>query len=499
MWKSGEKEVQMKIRNRFILAIILNLIIVIPALAKINVKEAMVKIYSVYNEHSYYEPWQMKGQQGRSGSGCIIREKRILTNAHVVGDQTFIQVRRAGEAKKYTAEVEIVAHECDLAIIKVSDESFFSDVNPLEIGQLAEVRDKVAVYGFPIGGDELCITEGVVSRVEHRAYTQSNAYLLTCQIDAAINPGSSGGPVIKDDKIIGVAFQSGTGENIGYMVPSPVINHFLKDISDGQYDGIPDIGISAQKMENPDIRLKFSMTEGQTGILVNKIYPDSPAKGMLKSGDIILSIDNKDIANDGTIEFRKGERTSYQYLAQQKYINDKVKIKILREGELKEVDITLTQPINFERLVPHSQYDVPPQYYILGGMVFEPLSLNFLQEWGGEWYMNAPLNLRNYYYYGEPIDDRRQVIVLVRVLADEINVGYHDWGYNVISYVNGKKISTMKDLIEAFEEHKGKYHIVQDEGNYQLILDKEKVDKYSQRILERYRINSDRSEDLIDR
>jgi len=77
------------------------------------------------------------------------------------------------------------------------------------------------------------ITEGVVSRVELQEYSHSNARLLYCQIDAAINPGSSGGPVIKDDKIVGIAFEAIDRENIGYIVYFPVIDHFLEDIEDG--------------------------------------------------------------------------------------------------------------------------------------------------------------------------------------------------------------------------------------------------------------------------
>jgi len=261
----------MKLLTKLIWVVILSCLVTPPGWAKRDAKEAVVKIYTMYNRYNYYNPWQMWGQQRRSGSGSIIAGRRILTNAHVVGDQTFIQVKRAGKAKKYTAEVEIVAHECDLAILRVKDDSFFSGVEPLEIGALVEARDRVAVYGFPEGGDELAITEGVVSRVEHRKYTHSNANLLTCQIDAAINPSSSGGPVIKDDKIVGVAFQAGRGENIGYMVPVPVINHFLKDIEDGKYGGTPGLGISWQKMENPDLRLKFNMAAEQSGVLVNKI------------------------------------------------------------------------------------------------------------------------------------------------------------------------------------------------------------------------------------
>ena len=86
--------------------------------------------------------------------------------------------------------------------------------------------------------------------------------------------------------------------------------------------------------------------------------------------------------------------------------------------------------------------------------------------------------------------------MLVEVLADEINVGYHDLDNRVVSRVNGKKISTMADLVTAFENHSGKYHIILDERGHQIVLDKRKVDQDSQRILKRYRIASDRSEDL---
>jgi len=229
----------MKCSKMIFLVMILSCASTPTAWAERDIKDAVVKIYSVTNKYDYYEPWQKRGQVSRNGSGCIISGKRILTNAHVVANQTFIQVRRAGEARKYTAEVKVVAHECDLAILIVNEDSFFSGVKPIDIGSLAEIRDKVAVYGFPEGGDKLSITEGVVSRVENRKYTHSMAELLACQIDAAINSGNSGGPVIRGDKLVGVAFQSRSGndaENIGYMVPTPVVDHFLTDIRDGSYD-----------------------------------------------------------------------------------------------------------------------------------------------------------------------------------------------------------------------------------------------------------------------
>lgn len=477
------------------LAVIISLVITSPVWAKGGTKEAVVKIFNVYNRYDYDEPWKMLRQKRRNGTGCIISGGRILTNAHVVADQKFIQIKKAGEARKYIAEVAIVAHECDLALLRSTDDSFFSGVRPIEIGSLPEVQDKVAVYGFSEGGDELCITEGVVSRIEHRKYTHSRAYLLTCQIDAAINPGSSGGPVIKGDNVVGVAFQAGSGENIGYMVPAPVINHFLEDIEDGKYDGIPGLGMSWQKMENPDLRLRYGMAGHQTGILVNTVYPHSPARGLLRSGDIILSIDGHNVENDGTIEFRPGERTFYGYPVQNKHMNDKVALWILREKSPMDVAITLTTPMNFGQLVPDERYDEPPTYYIIGGMVFEPLTLNFLKTWK-KWYLNAPSNLLNYYFRGEPTEDRREIVVLVKVLADESNVGYHNWRNNVIATVNGRHIATMRDLVDSFEGNSGPYHTLVDEEGYLIVLDRRKVEANHERILRKYRISTDRSGDL---
>jgi len=466
------------------------------ARAEVNIKSSVVKVFSVHRRHNYDEPWQLHGQRRSSGSGCIIANNRIITNAHVVADQTFIQVKRAGQARKYTAKVVVVAHECDLALLEVEEDSFFESAIPLTLGTLPSIRDDVAVYGFPIGGDSMCITEGVVSRVEHDRYSHSSARLLTCQIDAAINPGSSGGPVIKDNKIVGIAFQGGSGENIGYMVPAPIINHFLEDIADGTYEGIPKLGISCQKMESPDIRASYHMDEDETGTLINKVYPGSPATDILMPEDVLLSIDGNRIANNGTIEFRPGERTSFGYVVQSKHVGESVLCTVLRDAKQLDVSIQLSKPTGAMRLVPNEQYDVAPTYYILGGLVFEPLTKNFLREWGKQWYSRAPRHLTNYYLNGELTEDRKQVIVLVKVLPDEINLGYHDWGSNVVTSVNGSHISSITDLVEAFESNIGDYHVIVDEAERRLILDRKKVDAAGHQILKKYRITSDRSEDL---
>jgi S1-C subfamily serine protease len=460
-------------------------------------KDAVVKIYTICQRYNYNIPWQMKGQESKSGSGCIIRNGRILTNAHVVADQVFVQVRRAGQTKRYTARVETVAHDCDLAVLKVADASFFSGVRPIAIGQLPRIQDTVSVYGFPEGGDKLSITEGVVSRIEHVKYAHSNAFLLAVQIDAAINAGSSGGPVIKDNQLVGVAFQAADSlENVGYLVPTLIIQHFFKDIEDGKYEGIPCLGLYCQKLENDDLRSYFGLSDDEIGVLATKVYENSPAAGIIQPGDIILAIDDKKVGNDGTIELRKGQRTFFEQAVQGKQINDTVSLEILRDKRPMHVAITLFAPIDFWRLVPPPYYDVAPTYYIAGGLVFEPLTVNYLKEWGVNWIVTAPLGLVRYYARGEKTANREQVVVLAKVLADELTAGYQDCENEVVSSVNGRTISSVQDLVKAFEENKGRYHVIGDEDQYTIILEKHKADQYGPDILKKYRISSDRSPDL---
>jgi len=161
-----------------------------------EISSSVVKIFTVYVKPNYYQPWQMRAQKSSTGSGVIIDNKLILTAAHVVSNDVFLEIKKSANPKKFIAHVKWISHEADLALLEVEDEDFFEDTKPLQLGELPHRQDGVAVYGYPQGGNEISITQGIISRIEQTVYVHSDFDLLSLQIDAAINPGNSGGPLV---------------------------------------------------------------------------------------------------------------------------------------------------------------------------------------------------------------------------------------------------------------------------------------------------------------
>lgn len=469
-----------------------------PRQRGVSLTDAVVKVFVTSNKMDYYRPWQSQGIAISSGSGAVIKGNRILTNAHVVSDSTFIQVKRDTDPKKYTAKVAAIGYDCDLALLEVDDPHFFDGIVPFEFGGLPRQQDSVTVIGYPEGGGKISVTEGVVSRVEVTAYVQSSRQLLTVQIDAAINPGNSGGPVVQNGKLVGIVMQIfPAAQNIGYIIPVPVIDHFFEDLEDGQYEGFPVLGIDFKNTENDTLREFYGISKEKGGVLVSKVLPFSPASGRLEEGDIVLEINGVPIGEDGTFPFRDNERLLLTHLVTGNHVGDDVSLKIMRHGKTRNLDVRLDP---FVTLVPHSHYFTKPPYFIFGGLVFTVLSNDLMYSWGDRWWERSPLDLA-YYAVGAGrfnTQGRKEIVVLLGVLPDDINIGYHDAGNDVVTKVNGRDIGSFKDFVVLVNEMKRaeKYTVIETEDKFRIILDNADIDRVNEEILKRNNIPDQFSPDV---
>ena len=453
----------------------------------------VIRVFATSQDPDFDGPWQARTPSNSTGSAVVIGPGLLLTGAHVVANATFLQVQKPSQPDKAIARVRAVSHDCDLALLEVVEPpDFLDDIEPAKLGPMPRLRDEVAVVGYPVGGEEISITEGVVSRIEVQRYSHSQRHLLAVTVDAAINAGNSGGPVFGDGNVVGIAFQKLTGvDNIGEMVPPPIIRAFLDGVGSGKRPEIPALGLTTQNLENPLLRRQLGLNPSERGVVVLHVDYGGSSDGLLEPRDVIMSIDGLPIANNGTVQYLGHHRTRYDVVLGHRYIGDRVELGIKRNGIARTITLELRPWLP---LVPRSRYDQPPAYFVYGGLVFQTLTRDYLTTWD-KWWNKAPKEFLNYYYLGHRTPEQHEVVILTQILADEINVGYGHLYNEAVAKLDGRIPRDMEDFVARLSSAHGVVELETTSGGL-IILDADDVRRSTPRILERYHIPRDRTPGL---
>ena len=457
-----------------------------------KIQKSLVRITATEVEPDYRAPWNSGGIQRGVGAGFVIEGNRIMTNAHVVSNSRYLTVERDGDPNKYPATVLFIAHDCDLALLKVASADFFKNMTPLTFGGIPELESVVSAYGYPLGGERMSVTTGIVSRIDFQLYTHSSIdQHLAVQISAQINPGNSGGPVMQNAKVVGVAFQGYTGDvaqGVAYMIPTPVIQRFLTDIKDGHYDKYVDLGLTYTKLQNPAQRHFLGLKDDDRGVLVGTVIAAGPSAKGVQSGDVLLSIDDHPIASDATVEL-EGERVEMPEVVERKFKGDVVKLEILRDKKTVTVSIGLGSVWPYAYLA-HA-YDVRPRYVVYGGLLFQPLTLDLIDA-----YQPTDIRIRHYFdfFVTEQIYlEHPEVIVLTNILPDPSNSYLAPYRASIVDEINGQKIGTLTDLAKAFSETPDRFVVRMIGDGPPLVLDPKEVESARERIKTRYNVVSEQN------
>ncbi len=457
-------------------------------------EKSVIQITTFSQQPVWDAPWRFEPVRKGTGSGFVIKGKRIVTNAHVVSWAKQVLARRYQDPRPYVARVVHIAHDADVAILEVENERFFDGLEPLQIGELPKVRSTVVTYGYPAGGEQISYTRGVVSRIEMQPYVHiGNRLLLAVQTDAAINPGNSGGPVIQDDKVVGIAFMGTPGlENTGFCIPPPVIRHVLKDIEDGIYDGFPQAGLKLATLQNPSYRQFMQLPDNDQGARIDQIEPKSPAAKLVFEDDVLLQFGPYPVGSDGAVLYQ-GNRVHVSVVPMDFQSGEECTLKIWRQG--KDVDVQLPLKANPKDHAEGNQY-VLPRFFIYGGLVFTPLSRDYLKSFGQNWadVAGAELVYELFYRHQETPDAvRSEPIVLSTVLTHPVNANFGIRSGALIDKINGIRINQMEDVIRAFQNPSGTQHTLEFATQKRLeCMDVIEANQAGTGILKMYSVSSDR-------
>ena len=245
-----------------------------------------------------------------------------------------------------------------------------------------------------------------------------------------------------------------------------------------------------QDLESDAHRVSLGLGEDRTGVLVNRVDHGAPADGALRPGDVLVAIDGVAVANDMTVERPGIGRVYLSEVFQSKQLGDTLDLSVLRGGKPAAHRIVLG-PHQF--LVPCRRTGLEPQYLVFGGIVFQPVTFEYLTA-----LEDIPWDLANHAQnYNVVTEDKSQVIIIQKILPHLANRGYEDYDNSVVETVDGVVPRDMQHLVEIIDDAEGPWLRVVTEDRYVLTLNLEQARAAQSAILTGYGISRDRSRDLL--
>ncbi len=474
-------------------------LLVAPVTAKDDVRGAAVKVHVTQRPPDFTRPWTKSTARKTSGSGAIIEGQQILTNWHVVeyASQIFVQFDQTSD--KTPATVVATAPGMDLALLKLEDASKLEGRPFLPITDaLPNVRATVNVYGYPIGGEDMSVTEGIISRIDFTRYA-TDTLGVRIQVDAALNPGNSGGPAVIDGQLVGLVFSKiNQAENIGYLIPAEEIRMFLDDAADGTYNGKPALYDQFQSAENASLRAMLGLSEETTGYVVRAPFHEEESYP-LKKWDVITHIGEHALDNLGNVRIRDDLRLDFRYLIPELAKDNEVQLTVFREGE----SMSLSVPVitNRIRLLPPLNGDYP-RHFIYGPLVFTAATQEFVGILGvrGFGYLAAVKSPLLYRQQDDPAFEGEELVVMAnRMFSHRMIKGYANTPFGVVSHVNGQAVKNLRHFVELLRDCEDEFIVFEFAGEEEtLVFRRQELADSTEEILVDEGIRYQYSKDLAD-
>jgi S1-C subfamily serine protease len=457
---------------------------------------ALVRVNVTGQSYDYFRPWQKKAPFSKRALGAVLSKGRVLVTADLVANQNYVELERAETGEKTAAEVQVIDYEANLALLEPTEKTFLNGITPLEITADTVVGDRLAAWQLePTGA--LLATEGLVTTVQTTEYPIDVGEFLTYRVSIPMQyrENSYTVPLVKNNKLAGLLLRYDSRSQLLDAIPAPIITHFLKEADSQNYRGFPSAGFSFFPTRDPELR-EFSGEKGKSGgVYVTNVEPNTPAmKAGLQVGDIVTAVADREIDQNGNyVDPLHGKIEFTNLLTAHAYAGDVVPFRVQRNGKPIQINVTLEHRDAKEYVSPPYNLDRPPRYYVLGGLIFQELSRQYLKEWGPTWERSAPQRLVYFDHFQSELfpEGNRRVVILSQVLPADSTIGYDDLSYLTVTKVNGKEIKSLDDLAEAVKQPiEGFIKIETEEDPKQIALDAAQVASEAPNLQENYGISS---------
>lgn len=452
--------------------------------AGIEWEKSVVSIRATRYKYDYSQPW-VRETANTDKVGVVIDGETILTTAEHLGDSTLVTVRREGRGKWWPAQVKWVDYQANLALVGSGEPGFWPGLTPARLATEVPDSGEVTVRRWRDG--RLEDAKGEITDIRSRRSQLGHVHQLALEVKADVEGSGWGEIVTRGGEVVGIA--ASAYEKSLNAITSTFASQVIAAARGGGYRGLGLFTFEWQPGRNPDTLAHLRAPDAESGIVVTRVpeYPE-PEKA-LRPRDVILEIDGFRVSPEGDYRDPRFGFLSVEFLADRgRWAGDTLPMKIVRDGKVEGIEYRLPAASYGIDLVPLETFDRAPEYLIVGGLVFQPLTEPLIRSLG----RSAPVRFASY-RDDLPTAERPSVVFLSQVLPDPINFDYHELRYQPLERVNGRPIRVLKDIVDAIANPMGEIHLFEFTrglGLNRIVLDAGGLPAADARILKRYGIQS---------
>lgn len=436
-------------------------------------------------------PWAKNASDVRFPLAVVINSSSLLTTAHTVMDATFIQAEKLGSAGGVPARVVLTDPEINLALLTVDTPGFFADLAPVRMADALPLEG--SVQSVRLRNRRIEVSSSRIARIEVQASILGTVEHPFLSVFSDLRGGGWSEPVFLNGTFLGLSVSQ--NEQTARVLPVDVIAPFVAMARNkDSYPGFANLVMRWQSGDDPVLAKYLGLPGEPRGILVNHVPWGSSACGVLRSKDVLLSLDGHAMNADGYYVHPRYGLLRFTYIPVNHHrAGDTLPAEVWRDGKSVNVSLPLRRAQSLNDLIPDQRPDTAPAFLVAGGLVFRELDGPYLRSWGDDWRRKAPLDLLVWrsLFFDLPTPSRRRILLLSTVLPSAYNIGYHDLKDVAVREINGRMVDSVSSAEAAFRSPEGKFHrivLYPNPERSEIILDAGALDSATREILESYRI-----------
>ena len=469
-----------------------------PALPEQNpsfqAEKSLLRLNVTQQKPLYHTPWLQEDPQTLYGMAVLLENNLLLTTSEMVANAKFLSLLSADKTRSLPAKVVAVDYNANLALLapkNEADNAFLETLTPVKIAlQSPKKEEELSLWQLLDDGSAQA-TEGKVKSFAMAPSTAESSKFLLSEVKSIISEcgNSFTLPAFQGNQLAGLLGIYDKKNQIAQFIDSSVIEKFVADATEGNYEGFAELEIEEAPTIDPVFREYLKLTPDMGGIYIKRArHCGNAYKGGLRPGDVILALDNYPISASGYVELPPyGKLDWSQIIRGQKKVGDILEVLVRRNGENKTLSFPLEKTVTQNAIEPYL-YDQKVPYIIHGGFIFTELSLPYLTSFGNNWYSKAPAELVNILQVANEKQESAspdKTVLLSSCIPTPATLGYERLAYVVVKEVNGEKIRSLSALSQAFKHPQNGFHVIKlSKEPYTLYLSEEEAQKVNKVLKE---------------